>query len=472
MSRILLSVTAVLCLPFVGWSFPRDERVPVIYTTDLFHPYGDPDDHYDLATLFALPELDVRAIVIDMPQYLDRVMQPGIPALRQMFELAGREVPHAIGMHEPLETPDDDARERADSQQKGVELILATLRASDEKVVIFCTGSLADVAAAYNREPALLRAKLRALYVNGGIGPDGIQEEYNVRCDQNAFLRVMTSELPLVWFPCFGREEYRSYFRVTDEAMISASPPKLQRFFVYALARSTDDPLAFLQGTTETLPTGFRNMWCTPAFLHAAGRKVYRTERGYEALRPADAGEREEAMPYLFHSIRLRAVEPRVANNTGGAAPGEPTAVFISDGSDRVGSRSSTPDGEPDCGVLITGLPDETPIESVTITGPRDGRWESLQSERWWRVFLDREGGTLRCAFRFHAAGEHQISIRMANGMERVATVQVTLPGAIELVAEQNVQPANVRVLRNAGALYGESMTSCLENLLADFPGR
>ena len=40
--------------------------VPVIYSTDLYHPHDDPDDHYDLATVFALPELDVKGVIIDM----------------------------------------------------------------------------------------------------------------------------------------------------------------------------------------------------------------------------------------------------------------------------------------------------------------------------------------------------------------------------------------------------------------------
>ncbi len=31
-------------------------RIPVLYSTDLFQPYDDPDDHFDLATLFGLPE--------------------------------------------------------------------------------------------------------------------------------------------------------------------------------------------------------------------------------------------------------------------------------------------------------------------------------------------------------------------------------------------------------------------------------
>ena len=43
---------------------------PIIHQTDLFHPHGDPDDHFDLATVFALAaqqRLDLRGIVIDDP---------------------------------------------------------------------------------------------------------------------------------------------------------------------------------------------------------------------------------------------------------------------------------------------------------------------------------------------------------------------------------------------------------------------
>ncbi len=40
---------------------------PIIHQTDLFHRHGDPDDHVDLATVFALASqgrLDMRGIVI------------------------------------------------------------------------------------------------------------------------------------------------------------------------------------------------------------------------------------------------------------------------------------------------------------------------------------------------------------------------------------------------------------------------
>ena len=41
-------------------------RVPMVYATDLFHPHDDPDDHFDLATVLAMPELDVKAILLDL----------------------------------------------------------------------------------------------------------------------------------------------------------------------------------------------------------------------------------------------------------------------------------------------------------------------------------------------------------------------------------------------------------------------
>ena len=33
--------------------------IPVIYSTDLMHPHVDPDDHFDLACLYAMPEADL-----------------------------------------------------------------------------------------------------------------------------------------------------------------------------------------------------------------------------------------------------------------------------------------------------------------------------------------------------------------------------------------------------------------------------
>ena len=79
-------------------------------------------------------------------------------------------------------------------------------------MVLFTTGSLRDVAAAYNREPELLRDKVRALYFNAGNGPGGPQNEWNVTLDPTAYQRIFESGLPLYWCPCFGKDGYQTYF--------------------------------------------------------------------------------------------------------------------------------------------------------------------------------------------------------------------------------------------------------------------
>ena len=129
---------------------PPASRISVIYSTDLLHPHDDPDDHYDLATLFSLSELDVRGIVLDLGERQRQRM--GRAPVEQILQIAGRRVPFAIGIDRPLRSGDDQADDVPPECQGGIELILSILRQSREKVVIFTTGSLRDVAAAYNRE--------------------------------------------------------------------------------------------------------------------------------------------------------------------------------------------------------------------------------------------------------------------------------------------------------------------------------
>ena len=40
-------------------------KVPLIYCSDIFHPAMDPDDHFDLAAVFAFDEFDIKALVLD-----------------------------------------------------------------------------------------------------------------------------------------------------------------------------------------------------------------------------------------------------------------------------------------------------------------------------------------------------------------------------------------------------------------------
>ncbi len=253
-----------------------DGAVPILYTTDLLHPHADPDDHFDIATLFGMPEFDVRGMVFDLgPVGKDR---PGIVALRQMMHLTGKEVPFATGLVECLVSPEDTGREQPEETQRGVELILRVLKESPQPVVVFVTGSLRDIAAAMNRDERLCREKIARLYVNAGHA--GGDREYNVDLDPHSYVRVLNSGCPLYLVPCFGPNGYESYWRFTHREVLDGASGGIQGFIVYALTQADPaqrDPILAL---TEPVPEALRqeiwsqerNMWCTGALLHAAGR--------------------------------------------------------------------------------------------------------------------------------------------------------------------------------------------------------
>lgn len=265
---------AAVCL--LAGAAGADAAVPILYTTDLLHPHADPDDHFDIATLFGMPEFDIRGVVFDLgPIGKDR---PGVVALRQMMHLTGKDVPFATGLLECLASPGDTGRNQPEETQRGVELILRVLKESPQPVVVFATGSLRDIAAAMNRDERLCREKIARLYVNAGHA--GGDREYNVDLDPHSYVRVLNSGLPLYLVPCFGPDGYESYWRFTHKEALEETSPEIQRFVIYALTKTDPAQRDPIQALSEPVPEALRqeiwsqerNMWCTGAFLHAAGR--------------------------------------------------------------------------------------------------------------------------------------------------------------------------------------------------------
>ena len=195
-------VFVILMGSWTGMAELPPKSVPIVYITDLYHPHDDPDDHYDLATLFGTPAFDIKAIVIDMGKRgIDR---PGLPAIQQLMHITGNTaVPCATGLTEDLKSQSDKADQQAQDVQGGVNLILKVLRESDKPVTLFGTGSLRDVAAAYNREPALFQSKVARFYVNAGSTAGVV--EWNVSLDPHAYVRIMNSTLPIYWMLVFWR---------------------------------------------------------------------------------------------------------------------------------------------------------------------------------------------------------------------------------------------------------------------------
>ena len=308
------------------------EKVPVIYSTDLYQPSEDPDDHYDLAILTSLPELDLRAIVFDnAADWRDATKEAGIGALRQISDIARRPIPpYATGLREQLTSQQDKAENQPAESQKGVELIIKTLRESQEKVILFLVGSCRDFAVAFNREPDLLRKKVKAIYVNAGNGPDGKQSEYNVMLDPQAYACLMKSGLPIYWAPCFSlqnlrqttkeevikgdKRSFNTYYIVPNQAkLLESASDKLKNYFAYALNKRQSNPINFLSQPVDSLPENARNMWCTAPFFHAAGRKIYLHNGQYSAYSPEKAKKMgvadKEISVYEFKHIRIEEEE-------------------------------------------------------------------------------------------------------------------------------------------------------------------
>ncbi len=300
-------------------------KVKLIYSSDIYFPPDDPDDWFDLATLFATTEIKVLGIVLDQQLYDKRPEREGTGAvpLKQMFEISGRTAPYAIGLRTPLKSLDDTGLDQAAECQKGAEMILDLLAKTEGKVVLLTVGTARDVAAAFNRNPGLFRKKVSKIYLNAGIY--GIPErrfDVNLDKDRNAFVAIMKSGLPVYWAPCFGENNYETYWQASQGKMLEPAARKLQNYFLYAFSKGTGiigpaagnaiaDPLEFLNrsGEPDQLRKVYglsRNMWSTASILDAAGLKIYKNKHGeYTASRRPAGDFKREVKPYSFKRMKV-----------------------------------------------------------------------------------------------------------------------------------------------------------------------
>ena len=301
----------------------QTNAVPVIYCTDLFHPHVDPDDHFDLATLYGLTELDIKGIVLDQGD--KQQQRPGQIPVSQMNRLTGRKVPVALGLGRKLASPSDRGLDQAPEYQGGVRLILDTLRASPRPVMIAAVGSLRDLAAAYNREPELFRAKAGKLLLFIGEASDPGFQEYNVGLDPQAYVGVMRSGLPVYWVPCFDgglwqNRGHASLWQARHSDLLGNAAPGLVQYFIYALEKEQAEPLAFLSAPVdprrkERLFAGTRNLWCAAIFGVLADEVVAAQGSGY-ALVPAgeQGGDSSAAALFGFSEVEIYVTDDAVVH--------------------------------------------------------------------------------------------------------------------------------------------------------------
>jgi hypothetical protein len=272
------------------------KRTPVLHATDLFRPHMDPDDHWDLACVYALAhrgDIDLKGIVIDHPPHDSGGRNPDIAAVAQMNLIAGIAVPVAVGSSLPLQSRNDVQTYAAPSDHHGVKMVLDVLDNSPDPVVINILGSSRDIALAGKKAPDLFESKCAAIYLNAGTGSPVMNSEskleYNVTLDKHAFAAVLDLPCPVYWMPCFEDmearrqrqiSEYGTHYKFRQSEILDDLSDTVRKYFAYMFGRYTDHKwFEYLKGPgDETLLSKFasmdRHMWCTGGFLHAAGYTV------------------------------------------------------------------------------------------------------------------------------------------------------------------------------------------------------
>jgi hypothetical protein len=302
----LATATATLgtsALAGSGWAgepTPPPKAIPMLHVTDLFRPYNDPDDHWDLACVYALAYqglTDLPAVLIDYPP--QRRWDPDVQGVAQMNYLTGKAAPVMVGSPQRIE-PRDAAKPENAAAMRSIRAVLEVLRRSPDPVVISILGSCRDVAVAGQLEPELFARKCAAVYLNAGSGtPDkakAVQLEYNVGLDPRSYAAIFELPCPVHWMPCFEVasifkvSQYGTFYRFLQGDVLPGLSDRLQNYFAYVFKHGelrkqqpADDPrtdwLHYLLGAKEPellarVGAMQRNMWCTGGFLHAAGLTV------------------------------------------------------------------------------------------------------------------------------------------------------------------------------------------------------
>lgn len=269
-----------LCAAIVGGMAAVEAvaAVPVVQVTDLFRPYADPDDHWDLACQFALARhgaIDLRGVVIDFPPPNVGAGQPDIAGVAQLNWITGLAVP--VGVGQP---------KKGVEARSGLALLKNVLETAKEPVVLHVVGTCGDIAEAAERWPELFKSKVRAVYLDAGRALETGEHEYNVALDPLPYAKMFRLPCPVYWMPCFHEAtcklgRYGTYWIFRQGRLFDGMKPALLNYFTGVLAkRPPTDWLSALEAPVDPKLVAEcgaldRNMWCTAGFLHTAGLTVW-----------------------------------------------------------------------------------------------------------------------------------------------------------------------------------------------------
>jgi hypothetical protein len=312
---------------------------PLIHQTDLFHPHGDPDDHFDLATVFALAaqdRLSLRGIVIDYPPPRRRG-DPALGAVAQLSRLIGVVAPVAVGTSRLMRTRDDTAAASAREDGAAVHFVLDTLRRAEQPVAISVVGGATDIALAGKLEPELFARRCAGIYLNAGSALPNPQRpdvlEYNVELNPAGYAALFDLPCPLYWCPCWHMTEHHevgrhgTFWPFAHREVLGGLRDDVRKYLLYMFDQEPSHRwLTYLRRPLDEHNWEFflghwRNMWSTASLLHAAGLTV--TPAG--ALEPV---ERTPSSVFRFVPVNVSCADDGRTTWSPGAAAGARRFLF------------------------------------------------------------------------------------------------------------------------------------------------
>ncbi|MBQ8565994.1 MAG: hypothetical protein IJ445_00225 [Clostridia bacterium] len=269
----------------------------VILTTDLYHQHADPNDHWNLATMFSLAHQglirfagimcdDDRALKED-GSYL-HFGDPSVQSVAQMNYITGLCVPVGFGSRKPIKNEDDIKEALSGRKISSVTLLLDALQSSKDKVDIHMCGSCKDVLLAYRHSPDLFKEKCNCIYLNAGTYEKQEPIEYNVGLEPYAYSQIFKIPCKIRWSPCFDElrpwpyktSKRASFYNLNQNEIAPHLNTALLKYFSYMHGKVFDiNWLTYLKNPLDTALVEWwsnadREMWSTPGFLASANKSI------------------------------------------------------------------------------------------------------------------------------------------------------------------------------------------------------
>ena len=295
-------------------SLVAQKKTPVILITDLYLPAQDVGDNFDILTPYALPEIDLKGVILDVTNSFRRndsidgdAREPGFVAIHQLNYIFNKNVPTACSPFFAMRSAHDKMTDLPKFQQQGLELFFGILKSSNEKVEVVSTGSARLLAVAYNRNPGLMKKKIKNIHLCAGASSDHFME-WNIKLDTLAAYRLLSSDLPVCIYPCatesgpFDKGVNNTFWALNDLSFILDMEAPLQRYLAFAfLHKNRLDYLNYLdkplseKDRKELLDYeigkwfgsgGKHYVWETAVWQIVAHRKLIKQKNGEIALLP------------------------------------------------------------------------------------------------------------------------------------------------------------------------------------------